>query len=300
MAGTGNRIVAGTDRALEMLRSLPRIALNNIKSNPKAFAQSKRGRGQHGGNKHGAGNKGSGQRQNFMRLGYETGNNPFYLRVPKEPYYRGHHLKREYPPITLLQLQTMIDTGRVDISKPLDLAALCNSKIFHMNPQENHFGFQLTDEGLDIFQARINIEIQHASEQVIAAIERNGGVITTAYYDPASLLALRNPMKFFARGVPIPKRQLPPENAVEYYTDPKNRGYLADPDLIAVERFKLAQKYGYELPDLTKSSDVLPVMLERKDPRQIFYGLNPGWVVNLKDKKIYEPEDEELLEYYRT
>lgn len=54
------------------------------------FSQSKRGRGRYGGNKHGAGNKGSGQRQNFMRLGYETGNNPFYLRVPKEPYYKGH------------------------------------------------------------------------------------------------------------------------------------------------------------------------------------------------------------------
>lgn len=52
--------------------------------------QTKRGRGQHGGDKHGSGNKGSGQRQNFMRLGYETGNNPFYLRVPQEHYYRGH------------------------------------------------------------------------------------------------------------------------------------------------------------------------------------------------------------------
>lgn len=50
----------------------------------------KRGRAQHGGDKHGAGNKGSGQRQNFMRLGYETGNNPFYLRFGYEPYYKGH------------------------------------------------------------------------------------------------------------------------------------------------------------------------------------------------------------------
>ena len=49
-----------------------------------------RARGQHGGDKHGYGNKGSNQRQNFMRLGYETGNNPFYLRFPSEPYYKGH------------------------------------------------------------------------------------------------------------------------------------------------------------------------------------------------------------------
>lgn len=50
----------------------------------------KRGRGQHDGNKHGAGQKGSGQRQNYMRLGYETGNTPFYLRFGMEPYYKGH------------------------------------------------------------------------------------------------------------------------------------------------------------------------------------------------------------------
>nr|SVE84165.1 EOG090X03LH [Daphnia pulex] len=234
-----------------------------------------------------------------MRLGYETGNNPFYLRVPKEPYYKGHHLKREYPPISLLQLQTMIDTGRVDTSKPLDLVALCNSKLFLLSPLEKQFGFQLTDEGLDNFKGKVNIEVQHASEQVIAAIERNGGVITTAFYDPVSLLAMRDPMKFFISGIPIPKRQTPPEDAIEYYTDPRNRGYLADPDLVALERFKLAQKYGYELPDL-KNDPELAMLLERKDPRQIFYGLNPGWVVNLKDKKIFEPEDEKLLEYYKT
>nr|SVE78139.1 EOG090X03LH [Daphnia lumholtzi] len=236
----------------------------------------KRGRGQHGGKKHGAGNKGSGQRQNFMRLGYETGNNPFYLRVPKEPYYKGHHLRREYPPISLMQLQTLIDTGRLDTSKPIDLTALCNTKLFLLSPLENQYGFQLTDEGLDNFKGRINIEVQYAPEQVIAAIERNGGVITTAFYDAPSLLAMRDPMKFFASGTPIPKRQMPPENAVEYYTDPKNRGYLADPDLVALERFKLAQKYGYELPDLKKDAELLPMMLERKDPRQIFFGLNPG------------------------
>lgn len=109
-------------------------------------------------------------------------------------------MKREYPPISLQQLQTMIETGRVDTSKPLDLAALCNTKIFKISPKEKQFGFQLTDEGLDIFNAKVNIEIQHASEQVIAAIERNGGVIMTAYYDPISLLALQNPMKFFSKG----------------------------------------------------------------------------------------------------
>lgn len=99
-----------------------------------------------------------------------------------------------------MQLQTLIDTGRLDTSKPIDLTALCNTKLFQLSPLENHYGFQLTDDGLDNFKGRINIEVQHASEQVIAAIERNGGVITTSFYDPISLLAMQDPMKFFASG----------------------------------------------------------------------------------------------------
>lgn len=37
MAGSGQRIVAGREKALELLRELPRISLANLKSNPKAF-----------------------------------------------------------------------------------------------------------------------------------------------------------------------------------------------------------------------------------------------------------------------
>nr|CAG4645041.1 EOG090X0BG9 [Leptodora kindtii] len=294
-----SRNFAGIDKALEMLRNLPRVTIGNLKSNPGAFKKDKRGAGQHGGDKHGAGNKGSGQRQNFTRIGYETGNNPFYLRVPKEPYYKGHHVRREYPPLSLLKLQTMIDTGRIDPSKPIDLAALCNTKLFSLKPDQKHYGLQLTDEGMDAFRAKVNIEIQYAPEQVIAAIERNGGVVTTAFYDPPSLLALVNPVKFFQRGVPIPKRQLPPSDAVEYYTSAKNRGYLADPDEIAKERFALSQKYGYELHDL-KTDTNLAMLLERKDARQIFYGLEPGWLVNLKDEEIFESCDPQLLQYYKS
>lgn len=45
----------------------------------------------------------------------------------------------------------------------------------------------------------------------------------------------------FPSGVAIPKRMLPPQHLIDYYSDPKNRGYLADPDLVAKERFILAQ-----------------------------------------------------------
>ncbi|XP_053668340.1 39S ribosomal protein L15, mitochondrial [Anopheles marshallii] len=274
-----------TEKALQMLRTLPRVTIGNIRDNPQSKQNAKRGRGQHGGDKHGAGNKGSGQRQNYMRLGYETGNTPFYLRFGYEPYYKGHHLKREYPPISLHQLQKLIDTDRLSTGTPIDLTSICNTGLFAIRPDLLHHGVQLTDEGADDFKAKINIEVQHAPEPVIAAIERNGGVIRTAYYDPHSLYAVVNPKKWFEKGVPIPRRMLPPQDAVAYYTDARNRGYLADPDQISQERLVLAQKYGYTLPKIEDDPDYA-MLTEVKDPRQIFFGFNPGWVISLKDRAI--------------
>jgi large subunit ribosomal protein L15 len=54
-----------------------------------------------------------------------------------------------------------------------------------------------------MFKAKINIEVQWASESTIAAIERNGGVITTSFFDVNSLYILINPKKFFQRGLLI-------------------------------------------------------------------------------------------------
>lgn len=198
-------------------------------------------------------------------------------------------MRRQYPPISLLRLQLLIDTNRIDPTRPIDLTTFCNTGLYVLKPDEKHFGFQLTDKGADQFGAKLNIEVQHASELVIATIEKNGGVIRTAYYDPFCLMALRNPKKFFEKGVAIPKRLLPPQDAIDYYTSAKNRGYLADPDEISKERLVLAQKYGYELPKI--EDDPQYEMLTRaKDPRQVFYGLETGWVVSLKDKAIIKPK----------
>lgn len=201
--------------------------------------------------------------------------------------------------MSLHSLQTLIDKDRVDITKPIDIASVIKSGRYKLQPDQKEFGIHLTDEGADIFNAKINIEVQWASEQVIAAIEKNGGVITTAYYDPHSLFLLNNPMKFFESGQAIPRRMIPPPDCIQYYTSAESRGYLADPERISQERLKLAQKYGYELQNLEADPNY-EMLCERKDPRQIFYGLEPGWVVNLKDECILKPKDEELLSFYAS
>jgi large subunit ribosomal protein L15 len=93
---------------------------------------------------------------------------------------------------------------------------------------------------------------------------------------------------------------LPPEDAVSYYTSAQFRGYLADPEEVSKERLALAQKYGYELPHVENDENYSTLLSLRKDPRQIFLGLEPGWIVSLRDKAILKPKDEELKEYYQS
>lgn len=45
----------------------------------------------------------------------------------------------------------------------------------------------------------------------------------------------------------------------------------------------LAQKYGYELPKI-EDDPQYEMFNEVKDPKQIFFGLDPGWVVNLAER----------------
>ena len=84
----------------------------------------------------------------------------------------------------------------------------------------------------------------------------------------------------------------PPAKLLEFYSGAENRGYLSDPAEVAESKLRLAQKYGFSLSEeqMAGTGNI------DKDPRQIFYGLEPGWLVNLSDNCIYKPEDEPVLE----
>lgn len=287
-------------KAFDILQNLPRITLANLRPEPGSKKlEKRRGRGQYGGNRSGRGHKGERQRGNRPRLGFVGGGTPFYLAIPKYIYNEGHSRRPQYQPLTLKRLQYLIDLGRVDPTQPIDLTQLVNGRGVTVQPLKRDYGVQLVEEGSDIFAVKINIEVQRASEGAIAAIERNGGVITTSYYDPISLGILIKPVSFFMRGQPIPRRMLPGEDMVPYYSDAENRGYLADPDKIQAARIALALKYGYVLPDISKD-ELYHMLSMRKGVRQLFFGLAPGWIVNMPEKKILKPTDEKLLKYYNS
>jgi large subunit ribosomal protein L15 len=287
------------EKALQYLREVPRLGKKNIRGLPEVpglhRSPTPRKERKRGTKNHGWGDSAR-QKLYFGPLGYEAGNTPIQRKTSFERSYNyGIRFQRQFPPLSLAQIQLMIDTGRLDPSQPIDMASLCGTKVAFIDPAKNHFGFNLTSEGMDNFKAKINIEVQWTDEQSIAAVERNGGRILTSYYDLNSVIALSNPLKFFETGAPIPRRLTPPANIMEFYVSASNRGYLADPTEVIQQRLALAQKYGYELQE-NKDEEQVPI----KDPRQIFYGLHPGWIVNLADKVIYKPSSSELKEVYES
>ena len=62
--------------------------------------------------------------------------------------------------------------------------------------------------GLRTVSEEVNMKAYNDNDnfRTIAAIERAGGSITCAYYDLHSVIALSDPLKFFRRGEPIPRR----------------------------------------------------------------------------------------------
>lgn len=208
-------------------------------------------------------------------------------------------MRRQYIPLSLLSLQRLVDLGRIDVMKPIDLTALCNTRVITVDPTRNHYGINLTDDGADEFAARVSIEVQCASERTIAAVEKAGGVLVTRFFDVSSVSAMVNAEQHFTKGLVIPRCKLPPRDALTYYTDPANRGYLASMSAIIQARLQLAQKYGYELPSSVEPGDWLHDMLRRrKDPYQIWFGLEPGWVVNLADRCILKPTDADIRQFF--
>nr|KAF6326504.1 mitochondrial ribosomal protein L15 [Pipistrellus kuhlii] len=243
--------------ALDLVRALPRVSLANLRPNPGSKKPERRPRGRRRGRKCGRGHKGERQRGTRPRLGFEGGQTPFYIVIPKYGFNEGHSFRRQYQPLSLKRLQYLIDLGRVDPTQPIDLTQLVNGRGVNIQPFKRDYGVQLVEEGADNFKAKINIEVQLASELAIATIEKNGGVVTTAFYDPRSLEILCKPVPFFLRGQPIPKRMLPPEALVPYYTDAKNRGYLADPAKFPEARLELAKKEEEKRIELETSMSYL-------------------------------------------
>lgn len=153
-------------------------------------------------------------------------------------------------PINLDRIQDWVSQGRLDPTKPITLKELTRTRAIHGIKD----GVKLLARGATTLTQPVHLVVSRASEQAIAAVEAVGGTVTTRFYtktsigrirqdltDPMVSLrwdpeAMRNPHL----GSTIPREEIVKNNSyqyrlpdptdrkeLEYYRDPKHRGYLA-------------------------------------------------------------------------
>ena len=83
------------------------------------------------------------------------------------------------------------------------------------------FFLSSTTQGSEWFEGKVDIEVSQASRAAITAVERAGGRIVTAHYNPLGLRLLLKPWKFEDRLKP--RRALPNKKLMAYYLNPENR-----------------------------------------------------------------------------
>lgn len=156
--------------------------------------------------------------------------------------------------MNLDKIQTWITQGRLDPKKPITIYELMKNKVVGQVKD----GIKLLAKGKDQLQQPINIVVSRASQSAIEAVEAAGGTVTTRFYtelavkrvksslmhpyismkwDPASINK-KALIPSDGAGLSIEERvtglgyqyRLPDPSSrkeIEYYRDPKNRGYLS-------------------------------------------------------------------------
>jgi large subunit ribosomal protein L15 len=150
------------------------MKLNVVKDNPGATKNAKRvgrGIGSGTGKTSGSGHKGQKARSGVSINGFEGGQMPIHRRLPK----RGFHniFRKNYVEVNLGRLQGAIDAGKLDVSKPIDVAALLAAGVIS-KPRD---GVRILAKG-QLTAKNVEIYAAGASKAAIAAVEKAGGQIS--------------------------------------------------------------------------------------------------------------------------
>ncbi|MEM1277985.1 MAG: 50S ribosomal protein L15 [Pseudomonadota bacterium] len=150
------------------------MKLNELSDNPGAAKKRKRvgrGPGSGIGKTGGRGIKGQKSRSGVAIKGFEGGQMPIHMRMPKRGFNKPNRL--EFAIVNLGSLQKFIDAGKLDASQPIDEAALVASGLVRRKKD----GVRVLASGE--FSAKgVNLTVTGASKSAVAAVEAAGGSIT--------------------------------------------------------------------------------------------------------------------------
>ena len=158
------------------------MKLNQLRDNHGARARgTKVGRGSSSGlgKTCGRGVKGAKARAGVSIHGFEGGQMPLYMRLPKRGFY--NHFAREFAPINLGRIQAAIDAGQLKGDQTITGAQLVEMGMVSVARD----GVRLLAKGA--LTVKLNIEVAGASRAAIEAVEKAWGSVKTTFTKPVRL-----------------------------------------------------------------------------------------------------------------
>lgn len=145
--------------------------LNELKANEgakKSRTRVGRGIGSGKGKTCGSGQKGQKSRSGVAINGFEGGQMPIYMRMPKSGF-NNKKFTTNYAELTTGKLQAAIDTKKIDAKKPIDEDALAAAGII----SKKRDGVKLLTKGK--LKTKVELKISKATKTAAQAVEKAGG-----------------------------------------------------------------------------------------------------------------------------
>jgi len=129
-----------------------------------------RGPGSGKGKTAGRGVKGQKSRSGVAIAGFEGGQMPLHMRMPKRGF--NNPFRKEFAEVNFWRIEQAIAAGKLDAKKPIDAQVLVAAGVI----RKARDGVKLLGKGE--LKSKIEITVHHASAAAQAAVEKAGGKLT--------------------------------------------------------------------------------------------------------------------------
>ncbi|NCP62098.1 MAG: 50S ribosomal protein L15 [Alphaproteobacteria bacterium] len=157
------------------------MKLNEIKDNQGARLKSKRlgrGEGSGVGKTCGRGVKGQKSRSGVAIKGFEGGQNPLYMRMPKRGF-NNKDFKTVFGELNLSDLQAAVDAKKLDAGKEITIETLKAAGL--VRPARENVKILGNGE----LKTALNLVVSKATKSAVAAIEKAKGSVKQLHVEPA-------------------------------------------------------------------------------------------------------------------
>jgi large subunit ribosomal protein L15 len=159
--------------------------------------------------------------------------------MPKKGFH--NPAGKEYTEVNVDRIQLLIDTGRLDPSKPITLKSFVDAGI-----NVSLDGLKVLGGGKAHLRQPIELQATRFTKGAIQAIEAVGGRVLAVYHSQEAIRQLRNPARFAKKHPELALLPFEPPTGLRerlFYASEKARGYLA-PGMTVSAEFKKV----YQLP----------------------------------------------------